>query len=274
MITVQAATDPARPDRPNEDWHGHRTNPSSLVAAVLDGVGSSGDGCVHGTPWYVNQLGAALLETASSSHRPLADALRDAITEVNCRHPWCSTDAPTAPAAAVGLVRVCRDQLEWCVLADVTVAITTAERTLQICDNRVDDVVPTATSRLGQHPLGTAEHRATAEQIVAEQLPHRNQPRGYWVAQADTHAADQAHVGSLPTSDFAEVLIATDGAMRRADWGLTTPGRILTRASNDGPDSVLRAQRAAEHDDPYGTRHPRFKDRDDATCLVVTRENA
>jgi hypothetical protein len=65
-MLVQLATIPGRDDRPNEDF------PAALpdCAVLLDGAGGPAEmptGCVHGTDWYVRQLGVRLLAWMGSS---------------------------------------------------------------------------------------------------------------------------------------------------------------------------------------------------------------
>lgn len=59
-MLVQLATIPGRDDRPNEDFPGALPD----CAVLLDGAGGPAEmpsGCVHGTDWYVRQLGVRLL---------------------------------------------------------------------------------------------------------------------------------------------------------------------------------------------------------------------
>lgn len=274
MITVQAASDAGSRYRPNEDWWQVSESGNALVAVILDGVGSSGTGCIHGTGWYVHQLGTALIDTTSNLRYQLPDALREAISRVSCQHPFCHDTNPTAPAAAVGAVRMTSEKVEWLTLADVSITVSLPDRTHVLTDDRVDAIAPALQRTVADYALGTSEHGAALDTLITEQLKWRNRPHGYWVAQGDTHAADQALTGSAATSDVAEIMIATDGAMRLSTWGLCTAEKLLVEASDHGPDHLIRTTRATEHADPYGRKHPRFKHHDDATCVVLSRENA
>src|ERR1700744_1296557 len=119
-----AATEPGRRDSPNEDWMAI----SPTMAIVLDGVTVFKDvetGCIHGTPWYVNHLGTRLLAEASDAETSLTHALRAAISGVaNLHADVCELDKIGAPSAAVGAVRITEQFIEYLVLADVTIALT------------------------------------------------------------------------------------------------------------------------------------------------------
>ena len=75
IMTVQFATMPGRDDRPNEDFAGAFPD----CAVLLDGAGGPSEmpsGCIHGTNWYVRQLGARLLAGMENSARALPVLLR------------------------------------------------------------------------------------------------------------------------------------------------------------------------------------------------------
>jgi len=67
-MLVQLATIPGRDDRPNEDFPGALPD----CAVLLDGAGGPAEmptGCVHGTGWYVRQLGSRWSSPISASSR-------------------------------------------------------------------------------------------------------------------------------------------------------------------------------------------------------------
>ncbi|MFD0886707.1 integrase, partial [Streptosporangium algeriense] len=65
--------------------------------------------------------------------------------------------------------------------------------------------------------------------------------------------------------------LLSDGASRLTDlFGLATWRQLLDLLAHDGPQELIARVRAAEHDDPYGTRWPRHKTHDDATAAFWT----
>lgn len=95
---------PGSADRPNEDWVGATAD----AVVVLDGLSAPegfDSGCLHGTVWYVRQLGNQLVHLASVDHdEPLAEHLRAAITAVADLHAdTCDLDHPGTPAATVAV---------------------------------------------------------------------------------------------------------------------------------------------------------------------------
>ena len=99
---VSFATCPGSVDKPNEDFVA--TSPS--VAVVLDGLSAPsplGTGCIHGTSWFVAQLGTQLLRTAAIAHgEPLQELVTGAIGRVADSHAHtCDLEHPGTPSSLV-----------------------------------------------------------------------------------------------------------------------------------------------------------------------------
>ncbi|TQM16155.1 hypothetical protein [Pseudonocardia kunmingensis] len=75
----------------------------------------------------------------------------------------------------------------------------------------------------------------------------------------------------MPASDVRALALLSDGASRVAGrFALTDWPGIMRTLANHGPAELLSQNRAAEHDDPDGSRWPRRKIHDDATAAYVT----
>lgn len=166
----------------------------------------------------------------------------------------CDLSTIGAPSAALAVLRVAGGNLEWLVLADVTIAIETPDGIRIITDNRV------AESIAGLDPHSPR----LGEQIGAARAAHRNRPGGYWVAADKPDAAGHAVTGSAPMENVRRVMVLTDGAARLVDLF----GSAWEHALEIGPEETVREVRAFEAGDPECSRWPRIKTRDDATAVL------
>jgi hypothetical protein len=252
-VRVSAASEPGS-EKPNEDWYACLPG----AVAVLDGVTvrpGIESGCIHGTPWYVRQLGSHLVAAMTNSPASLADALAASISDVAAQHAdTCDLGTIGAPSAAVAAVRVIDGNVEWLALADVTIVLETRTDLAVITDNRVAPSV--AGLDAGTPNLG--------ERIGEARVAHRNREGGYWVAAEDPSAAAHALTGSLPVADLRRLMVLTDGAARLVD----VFGSKWQDAVEAGPAQTIQEVRALEAEDPACTRWPRMKPRDDATAVL------
>jgi hypothetical protein len=266
MRTV-AASEPGSPTVASEDWH----HAARYFTVVLDGATTrTGTGCVHGVPWYVHQLGMAIVTGLTRRPRHPHEALRGAISHVAGLHPECDLTHPGTPSAGVGIAIDTGVFLLWLVLGDVTVAVDMGRRVKIVVDDRVSATAATQRETADHYPIGHPG-KATALLAMKEQeLAARNRPGGYWIAAADPQAADHALIGTV--SSWSRATVLTDGAGRATrDFGLMTWDTLIGVAGAD-PGNVIRAVRVAEAADPDGSAWPRNKASDDATVVHATPE--
>lgn len=262
-----AATCPGS-DAENEDFY--LATPDVLV--VADGATiRTGTGCIHGPAWYARTLTSEILLAAEVRTTELKDALAGAITRTTERHrDTCDTQHPGTPSAAVALVRQLNDQLEYCVLGDVTVTMDTDDGLVVVSDSRVSATASEARAKADRYPIGSEEKAAALLEMKRGELAARNHAGGYWIAAADPAAAQHAKSGTLKASAVRRLVVATDGAARLVDlFAEMTWSDVLNTAENSGPTSLLDQVRDLEAADPRGERATRNKKSDDATLIFA-----
>ncbi|MGX6604850.1 hypothetical protein ACWKSP_22380 [Micromonosporaceae bacterium Da 78-11] len=266
------ATEAGNPDKLNEDW----ALVSPGLAVVLDGATARTEtGCIHGVAWFAHQLGGAIIAAAALRATNLAGCLGTAIDRVASLHPQCDLANPGTPSAAVGIVRIVGDNLQYLVLSDIFVclAMQGGEQRI-ITDHRVSETAKAARATAAGLPIGSPEKTEALREMKRAELAARNKPGGYWVAANDPAAAEHAITGSVPLRDIEDVAVMTDGATRIVDpFGLMEWSGFLRLLREQGPASLIRRVRGAEVSDPDGQRWPRNKRSDDATILHLTSLN-
>ncbi|MDH6136328.1 hypothetical protein P3T37_005753 [Kitasatospora sp. MAA4] len=273
-MRIEIATEPARPDRPNEDFVA--ASPNAVV--LLDGSGTpagSDSGCVHGVAWYASRLGVNLLATITNQPgQPLVDCLADAITQTAELHAdTCDLAHPGTPSATVVAVRLTETDVEYLVLADSTLVLEPADGQgpVPVTDDREAQVGAALRQLMDAQPTGSTAHTDAHRAYVEAMRAHRNQPGGFWVAAADPAAAREALTGSIPRADLTGFTLLSDGATRLVDrFALADWSQALTLIRDHGPAELIRQVRAAEHDDPDGKRWPRGKAHDDTAVATIT----
>lgn len=248
---------------------------SPTAVVVLDGLSAPKDlpmGCIHGTPWFVRQLGARLVSLVGEATVPLRDALRTAIGEVNDLHrDTCALDQGAVPASTVVMIRERDDVLDYLVLSDNVLVLDLDDKGIRtVTDKRVEEVAGDEMRAALRGPTGTPEHAERVSTLVAVQRRLRNEPGGYWVASTDPTAADEAITGSVDLAEVRRAALLTDGASRLVDsFGTLSWEQLLDLLETEGPAALIARTRAAERTDPAGERWPRFKRSDDATVAYV-----
>lgn len=268
------ACQPGSSERPNEDWAGGSVGTGGALAVVLDGVTTPGDtGCMHGTPWYVDQLGRQLL-LRGAGEAPLMDILADSIMAVAETHAdTCDLKHRGTPAAAVAMVRLSNHGADYLVLADATVVLGAGAGAVEtITDSRVDAVTSKDAALVLRHPIGTNAHSERLQRMSTNQQLHRNREGGYWVAAGmDADAAHQAVAGTAGSID--RIALLSDGAARTVDiFHRRTWTDVLDLLQTSGPEALIDEVRELEDLDRNGKEWPRFKCSDDAACAFIAAD--
>lgn len=264
-MQVTSASEPGSPDKANEDGLVVTDN----MVAVLDGATvRTTTGCTHGVPWFVEKLAGSL---AMNKELPPAEALAVAISETASAHrDTCDLQHPATPSAALGIVQVRGNSLQYLVLGDVTLAVETDDELRIISDNRVNATASAEREAADALPAESPEKAEALVRMKHAELAARNVPGGFWVAAADPTAVSEALTGEISRKTVQRAVLLTDGATRAVipfriyDW----PG-LLSAVSTGGPKELIRHLRIAEDADPSGIRQPRNKIHDDATVAVI-----
>lgn len=266
-MQVAAASEPGSPDKPNEDG----IVITADMTAVLDGATVRTDtGCIHGVPWFVENLSGSLVRHEGAISP--ADALAAAIEETAAAHrDTCDLNHPGTPSAALAIAQARNGFLRYLVLGDVTLAIETTDGLRIISDNRVDSTARAERAVADALPDGSPEKTEALIRMKHAELAARNVPGGFWVAAADPAAATHSLTGEIPLRAICQIILLTDGAARAVkpfmlhDW----PG-IFSVVVREGPAGLIKQVRIAEDADPAANLHPRNKIHDDATVAAVT----
>jgi hypothetical protein len=253
-------------DRPSED----RVFIAPTAVIVLDGA-SQPDPHQHDGGWLADTLGQQLRDRLTES--PTADltaVLADTIEATTRRH---ALTPGRCPSTTVSIVRWDTSTVDVLVLGDSPViALTRDDRILEIRDDRLAQVAPRerrAFRQAGTAGFGTDRTRQWRA-LVAAQGAHRNQPGGYWIAEAVPDAAAHAIRARWPIDDLAAVMAMTDGVANGVDrYRVPADWHTAMDLARADPARLVNLVHEAEQQDPDGVRWPRSKPHDDKAIAVV-----
>ncbi|WP_326699787.1 protein phosphatase 2C domain-containing protein [Streptomyces sp. NBC_01754] len=259
-MRIELATEPGRPERPNEDWASTAVPASGLggVLVVLDGVTppQGDDGCVHSVPWFTARLGGSLTELAASRRDlTLTGILAASIRRTADAHrSSCDLSHARTPQATVVLARWDARRVEHLVLSDSALLLEAPDGTVR----------PVLDDRLDRLPSGSLASEAITDART------RNKEGGFFTAAADPEVVSRAVTGETPRERVRSLAALTDGASRwtetfgEGDWTATLG--LLRKA---GPQGLIDRVRELERADTGRVFLGRGKTHDDATAVLV-----
>ncbi|MFC9249956.1 hypothetical protein [Amycolatopsis thailandensis] len=241
------------------------TTPTAVI--VLDGASAHAPVPVDPST-YAHTLGGTLRDHLDRTPEvDLAHVLDDAITDSTAR---LGLTAGASPSSTVTILRRRGDHVDMLTLGDNLVVLP--GRT--IIDPRLDHLdIPERHHYRQRLADGTGfddTHRALLAALQRKQADRRNDPRGYWIAEADPAAAHHAIRDTVPIDHIPWAVVATDGAytpMRHldiADWA------AISALSDAGLHHILTRCHIWEYDiDPDARVLARAKRHDDKTLVAV-----
>ncbi len=221
---------------------------------------------------YAAELGTALRR--SLSHEPdveLIAALARAIADVADKLELVPGHAPTS---TVAVLRVRDDEVDTLVLGDTPIVLPEGV----VVDERIDALnLPERAeyrARLARGSGYDEYHRELLRRLQEHQARYRNQPDGYWIAEAEPRAAEHACTATRPRSHVPWAVLATDGAYNTLEHiGPQDWASIATRSTSGLHELLATAHEWEARTDPEGKQFPRSKGHDDK-AIATTRISA
>jgi hypothetical protein len=179
-----------------------------------------------------------------------------------------------SPSSTVTIIRQAGSDVECLTLGDNLVVFPDR----QVIDDRMEQFGQEHRSRYQQrlrdgHGWDEAHAQALA-QLQAEQIKHRNQPGGYWIAEATPEAADHALVIRKSVEVAPWAVIATDGAYDlMTHLGINDWSKVAIASQDDLKQLLARCQDWEKLQDPNGQRLARAKKHDDKSIATTRFKN-
>jgi serine/threonine protein phosphatase PrpC len=243
------------------------------AAILLDGA-SSDEPQERDGEWYAENLGQRLVDLLTADPaRELRAILASAIEAMASEHGLVSGESPSS---TVTIARWTADDLEVLALGDSPAVVFYTDGTVDVlCDDRQSRIARHRRSayieRLTSGHGFDQRHAELLQALRATEQEYRNQPQGYWIAEADPKAAFHALSRTWPAGEVTTVLLSSDGVSRGVDkyhrpatWH--DARRIVEQ---DGPDALLALVHGTEECDPNGQQWPRSKCHDDKAVVLV-----
>jgi serine/threonine protein phosphatase PrpC len=252
------------PDRPSED----RIFATDNALVVLDGA-SQPEASDRDGGWLADTLGRELAERLRQRGDDLDQILADAIASVAKRH---NLQPGAAPSTTVSIVRWDDDGADVLVLGDSPVIALTRDGELrQVRDNRLRQVARHQRQQLNRAGPGFGfDDRHQWHNLTNAERTQRNQPGGYWIAEATPEAAAHAMRDRWDTQDLAAILMMTDGVSAGVDrYRQPAEWRTAVDMALADPALLVDLVHDTEAKDPNGTRWPRSKRHDDKALAVI-----
>lgn len=258
---------PGGSGRGQDRWDATRT-----AAIVLDGASSFTPGTADASRYvdFLLREIASRIAEGGDLRTVLGTAIRVVSDELDLR-PGAS------PSSTVLLAREQAERLEVLALGDSTAVVKTNDGTThRISDDRLSRTATEIRHRYRERLQNGSgyddEHRSLLGELQHHERRHRNIPDGYWIAETDPEAAQQAVCCQFETSEVAWCVLATDGAQRVIDHLGLRWESVAHMQDHELAELLQRLHDWEQFEDPTAKFLPRAKQHDDKVLVTWTRQ--
>jgi len=271
---------PGNMSKPCEDAIGFGEN----YCFVIDGASGLSNINIVEEPsdaaWFAVQVKEKLCRRLNcDNHTPTETILTEIIQELNMEYCQAAAEKGVeppsdSPSAGIVLFRQVEEQIEFFGLGDCTAALQLADNTVSVLkDTRLcvfDGSVLEKMMEIHQTTgISVLEAREVCNDLLLMNRARRNQEDGYWILDLSGVGIGHALKCCWPADSVKMFFACSDGFAQLTDtFGLYADYPALLDAVQDNPlrelcDTLFSAQ----EQDPQANRFPRFKLRDDTSCL-------
>ncbi|MDV6011110.1 hypothetical protein F8178_01210 [Haloechinothrix sp. LS1_15] len=217
---------------------------------------------------YADHLGSYLRDALNAA--PDADLRRLLADGIEHTARQLDLTPGRSPSSTVAIARELDKRVEFLLLGDSVIVLPEEVLT----DARMDDLDLEPRRRYRERLAAghgyDSEHTALLRELQEQQAARRNQPGGYWIAEADPVAAEHALVASHPVSTAPWAVLLTDGAYTTMDHlGLDDWPHLVHSDTGKLADMLHHCEAWEAHGDPDAGELPRAKRHDDKSLAAV-----
>ena len=206
----------------------------------------------------------------------LQQILKECVIQVNKKYDSFkdSQNAISRPSAGIALFRVNDDKVEFFVLGDCQIFVKSKSGNIQKLSlndlPRLDQINISKMTMLAKiRNIDVIDARPLInDDLIATRLT-QNTDKGYWILSNSIEAIDNGLYITMPISEIRQIIAMTDGYSQIIDtFHLYTIQQISDLLENGTKlESLYEKLYNAQEKDKECNYYPRFKIRDDASCL-------
>lgn len=248
---------------------------------VIDGAtGLNNKNLVSNTSdakWYVNWWNEYLYENINKDEN-LKDIIKEGIKQIDKEYKSKLKDVVVSkldkPSSGICIVKKHEKKLEYLILGDCSLHIMSKNKVTILTDEKLcelDDELHNEMKNLPQ--FNQLSHEQIKEQVMDKVISTRlkkNAQDGYWILEFEEEAVDNAIYGNIDIQTNMSIMLASDGFSCVSDrYELIDEKELIKEVKNYGISDVYIRLRKFEEEELSIYNYPRFKIKDDSSCIYL-----
>lgn len=227
--------------------------------------------------WYVNWWNKYLYKNInkdSSLKEIMIEGIKNIKLEYYSKIEKSKIEKLDTPSSSISIIKYRDNIVEYLLLGDCSLHMKIGENTHIIKDRticKLDKIVYDEMENLDNlSNLSFEEIKTSVMQTIINNRLKKNTENGYWILEFEEKAIDKAIYGEIKVNQPIDILMASDGFSCISDrYNLINEYNLLDCAINDGIGVIYSKLRSVEEDDFKTIKFPRFKVKDDSSCVYL-----
>lgn len=178
------------------------------------------------------------------------------------------------PSSSIGIIKYHEDNIEYLLLGDCSLHIKDKEEIEIIKDKslcKLDQIVYKEMKQLKNlNELSFEEIKSSVMKTIINNRLKRNTENGYWILEFEEKAIEKSIFGKININQDIKLMLTSDGYSCVSDrYNLIDENNLINEAIKNGVSSIYKELRNFEEEDFSTTKFPRFKIKDDSSCILL-----
>lgn len=227
--------------------------------------------------WYAQWWNKYLHENISRNE-PLKVIISDGVKKIKNEYlskvKNIKVDSLDFPSSSIAILKFYESKIEYLLLGDCTLFIKDDLTKKVIKDRSVcelDRLVFEKMNRLpGLEKMSFEEKKDSVMDLIIDNRLKKNTENGYWILEFDENAVSNSLNGYLNVSKDIKLMLTSDGFTCSCDrYNIVNEDELIDMCEMYGIEYMYNKIRKFEEEDFDTNKIPRFKVKDDASCIYI-----
>ena len=225
--------------------------------------------------WYVNWWDEYFYKNISQD-KSLKDIIKEGVRKIKQEYTNKlenkSISKLDKPSSSLCVVKLHNDKIEYLLLGDCGLHIKTSNKVNVIKDKSLCELDNKVYKQMESLPnlinLTHEEIKSMVMDTIIQNRLKKNTKEGYWILEFEEEAVDNCIYGEFEVDKNTSIMLTSDGYSCVSDrYKLIEEEKLIDEVIKQGAGTVYNKLRKFEEEESSVNKYPRFKIKDDSSCI-------
>lgn len=227
--------------------------------------------------WYVNWWNEYLYKNISKE-KNLKEIIKEGIKKIDIEYKRILNNKSITkldkPSSSICIVKLHKEKIEYLVLGDCALHTKINNKVSIQKDKKLCELDNNVYKEMEELPnlydLTHDQIKISVMNTIISNRLKKNTKEGYWILEFEEEAVDNAIYGSIDVDKKISIMLTSDGYSCISDrYKLIEEEKLIDEVRKNGVGNIYSKLRKFEEEEFSTNRFPRFKIKDDSSCIYL-----